>query len=160
MQTKAGFGTGNCYQACIASILHLDIDDVPVFATAGGGWFRECLRWFMIEQKLYPMRITNIDNVGIEGGFYIAGGPAARGLEHAVVYDCGKLAHDPHPDNTGIDFVREIELFIPCLQPPEWAFRKPVMLPPNEGGPVDIPSGAMDELKRLAKAAHVVGHGP
>jgi hypothetical protein len=45
-QTKTGVG-GNCFAACIASILDLSLDEVPNFCARDGDWFKEFQRWLV-----------------------------------------------------------------------------------------------------------------
>jgi len=37
-----------------------------------------------------------------KGVIYTASGPSARGVSHIVVYQDGKMIHDPHPSNEGL----------------------------------------------------------
>ena len=90
---------GNCFAACVATVLGLRLEDVPAFehpivqvrdlsrwladkglalvcARAGSGYMGECLH----------MRL----------------GSGPRGRRHAVVYYGGSLVHDPHPSRAGL----------------------------------------------------------
>jgi hypothetical protein len=44
-QTKFGRDRGNCLQACIASVLEMDIDKIPDFQSSESGWFRALIDW-------------------------------------------------------------------------------------------------------------------
>ena len=123
---------GNCYQAAIASVLELPLDDVPHFATFADDWFKQSEPWFrqrgMIrsfynEQALkdlaWPLflapgadfwgdRVSRI--VGALGA-----GPSPRGpFRHVVVLDpnTGDMIHDPHPSGAGVTEVDELELIL------------------------------------------------
>lgn len=117
-QTKFGKGEGNCYQACLASILHLSIDEIPQFDEAeerGGYWLTAANRWAN-ERGLHIIVVREIDWVSWSRypGYYICGGPAERGLGHACVYHKGELAHDPHPSRAGLIKVEEWQIIVPC----------------------------------------------
>lgn len=43
-------------------------------------------------------------------GYSIAIGKSNRGVNHAVVWKNG-MAHDPHPDNTGLTEITRFEIF-------------------------------------------------
>ena len=99
---------GNCMAACVASILEKSIDEIPTLRKLDQGF---CQSGALMEY-LNSIGCT----LGVLGGpdgfhplysdcYYIACGPAKRGFSHAVVYRYGRLAHDPHPDGTGIDEV-------------------------------------------------------
>lgn len=103
---------GNCWTACIASMLELDIEEVPNFVQIGseGGenYFDHTLR-FLKEHGYQLINISQPDAVALKDVYYIQSGISPRGPDvngenvyHAVIYQNGKLAHDPHPDNTGI----------------------------------------------------------
>jgi len=100
-------GTGNCFEACIASILEMELSEVPMFH--GENWFSKFYDWLISKGFEYNGTINPSDifnyKIGIDGYFIVAGesprGNHIRG-GHAVIYKSGKLVHDPHPDNTGI----------------------------------------------------------
>jgi len=119
-QTVFRFPNGDCFRACVATILDLPIEDVPNFADAAANpvrrgieWLRErgytCLR---IDWEGEPYRKQQYIRAYSEQTLYcIVGGESARSpredgkkLYHAVVgYANGwgfELVHDPHPDNT------------------------------------------------------------
>lgn len=123
-QTTFGDGSGgkepgNCIAACIASLLGLPIDLVPNFAAAGadGRWLRAANAWLLGFGFSY-VDISWMDQEGklldtpqwvfedwIAGTqYYIAGGPAERGLQHCVIMHGREreLAHDPHPSRAGL----------------------------------------------------------
>lgn len=90
---------GNCLQAAVASIYELPIDAVPHFAQFNdwGGALRlwvdgqggDLLLWTADEPQDVPL---------------LAFGKSPRGdFRHAVVWQAGRMIHDPHPDGTGLD---------------------------------------------------------
>lgn len=111
-QTKFGAGKGNCWSACIASILEVPLDIVPNFCVdCGDDWWEQTQQW--IEQNsqysFIEMNITPAASLALFGSSYwIASGKSPRAgqrgtLQHAVVYCGAELAHDPHPDATGLN---------------------------------------------------------
>ena len=99
---------GNCWSACLASLLELDIADVPNFVqidvNGGENWFTYTMR-FLNERGYH---LTSIDTHAPGDDPYIQCGlsprsPATGGeVHHAVIYQHGELLHDPHPHRTGV----------------------------------------------------------
>lgn len=106
-QTTFGFPNGNCFATCMACILDLEVRDVPNFCgNDGDEWFLEANRWL---QRRFHLRMIVLKwdskanaAYGLGDALCIASGPAARGFMHSVVWQAGKLIHDPHPDGTGL----------------------------------------------------------
>lgn len=110
---------GNCYSACIATILDLPIDEVPTFVqTHGPDDEATGPVWWMAARAWVADRV-GVDLAYTEGKprdlfdevpespwqwYAIACGKSPRGdHNHCVVVDLdGNLVHDPHPDRTGI----------------------------------------------------------
>jgi hypothetical protein len=107
---------GNCFTACIASILELPIEQVPNFIDYGRDWFIPFLQFiedagytydgtYYIKNRRTPEELERFHRTfeGVDG-YYIVGGGSPRGfsLGHAVVYKGGELVHDPHPDGGGV----------------------------------------------------------
>lgn len=93
---------GNCFEACVASILELPIGKMPkVSGSEAGWWFRMVravnklgyrIEYFTAKQQKPP-----------RNRFYIMGGMSPRGnFRHAVVAKNGKMVHDPYPSRDGI----------------------------------------------------------
>jgi hypothetical protein len=86
---------GDCFAACMASILELPLDGMPNFK--GSDWFYKWQEW------LKPMNLTLLMiNYNQEGqapyGYSILGAQSPRGdFLHAVVCFDGEIVHDPHP---------------------------------------------------------------
>lgn len=95
---------GNCYAACLASILELKISDLPKFEDLppDGSWFTET-QLFLNKYNLWMDVQYDIPEY-----YSIAQGPSPRGKwGHAVVYFKDKLLHDPYPGGEGITKVEE-----------------------------------------------------
>lgn len=96
-------GNGNCFAACLASLLDLPLWMVPPFEDMFGrsDWHARVDEWL---DRIHRVRLVRTD--GHETGqlheFYIASGLSPRGVRHSVIYTSGHLVHDPHPSGAGI----------------------------------------------------------
>lgn len=100
---------GNCWTACIASLLDLPIEDVPDFVQIDVDGGRNFFNHTMMFLLARGYELHSVDPAAPGDDYYIQCGlsprsPAADGQEvhHAVIYLHGELAHDPHPDQTGV----------------------------------------------------------
>ena len=126
--TRIGYG-GNCYQACIASILELPLEDVPDMAPAmvetegtDADWSVP-LRLWLRGRGFGTAEWPGLGNVRMDGnrptkdpsnavvytsghrpaGWSILTGQSPRGpFLHAVVCYDGELKHDPFPGGGGV----------------------------------------------------------
>ena len=97
---------GNCFSACVASLLELPIDAVPYFmgdAPAGEpfAWFDGFLDWLRgFGLWAIPLPVGN----GWEPeGLCILSGKSPRGsFYHSVVARGLEVVHDPHPSRAGL----------------------------------------------------------
>jgi hypothetical protein len=103
---------GDCWRACIASILEVDID-----AFSDPNNFSD---WEEYSLKI----ITELEELGVELTVYtihgykgnktpvIAVGKSPRGdFDHGVVWLDGEgIIFDPHPDNTGLENIKFFEV--------------------------------------------------
>jgi len=104
---------GDCWRACIASILECDIDKFP-YHNGDISWPDEYDEMIKILNSMGYNYISNpISNIFYEqlnspdtNGYVIAIGNSPRGITHSVVWKNG-MVHDPHPDNNGlVDIIR------------------------------------------------------
>ena len=109
----AGQGAGgDCVRAALASLLELPIDEVPHFLEMGETpelWEIEFLEW--LEER--GITVWREEGHYAFEGYYLASGPAERGVSHMVVYRNGSLAHDPHPSRTGLTEVKWSRMLVP-----------------------------------------------
>jgi hypothetical protein len=86
---------GDCLRACICSLLHLSIEDVPHFIEykPNNGWL-DFFEWWL-EGKGLKLRFDAEPPPDLE--FYMVWGTSPRGHTHSVIHSNGKLVHDPHP---------------------------------------------------------------
>lgn len=94
---------GNCFAACLASILDVKINDVPAFEDMHPGvqWqeIRRYLKargWCIISVRVADGGPLNLDE------FYIGTGPSPREVLHSVVMRGAEMLHDPHPSRAGV----------------------------------------------------------
>jgi hypothetical protein len=83
-QTTYGLHDGNCFSACLASILEIPIAGVPVFL---GSYWDDFLPWLAergLGASLYRKRFA--------------------GKMHACVAYDGTIVHDPHPSRDGLPY--------------------------------------------------------
>lgn len=107
---------GNCLQACLSSLLDMDIDEVPHFAAhRGPDWFDRMNDW-LLSQGYWILTITAWDNQFTPHGYCIANGTSPRGIKHSVIAKDGSIVFDPHPDNTGLREIDSYWLVIKVLQ--------------------------------------------
>ncbi len=112
-QTRVG-EDGNCFAACLASILELPIYDIPEFG--GDDEWLGNVQAFLAGHGLYYVQISP-DEPSVEAAFSIGEvyhtieGISPRGGPHAIVGRNGRPCWDPHPqDGTGRGLV-EVECF-------------------------------------------------
>ena len=99
---------GNCFSACLASLLDLPIETVPHFSVMGLEWVVEFIGFLNKNGYNYygcsDFKYLPTEN-GVDG-FVIVGGTSPRGTirGHSVIYKDGQPFFDPHPSN---DFLLE-----------------------------------------------------
>lgn len=110
-QTKFGSPDGNCFQASVASILELPLEEVPDFD--GDDWYEKFTEWLK-PRGFYPLTFKMGEWKPPPDAYTIFGGKSPRGdWLHAVVGIGGEVAHDPHPDRTGLLTLDDATLLIP-----------------------------------------------
>lgn len=102
MQNRFGGVDGNCFEACVASILEIGIGDVPLFRDGRRSWWSSFIDWL----RGKGLTAIAIPHGGyrplLEGAWAIASGISPRKTLHAVVWHEGKIVHDPHPEGGGL----------------------------------------------------------
>jgi hypothetical protein len=96
-----GFGRpqGNCYAACLASILEVPLDWIPE-----GTRNHEHANPFLAPLGLRLVQLPKNDMRIGPRVLHILTGPSPRGNEtlHATVGRGGQIIHDPHPSRAGL----------------------------------------------------------
>ncbi len=100
-QTTYGRHDGNCFSACLASILEISIEEVPLFL---GPYWDDFLPWLK-DRGLWASLYRRSEG-HVPPGYSIAGGPSKRfaGKMHACVAYNGMVVHDPHPSRDGLPY--------------------------------------------------------
>lgn len=113
-QTAFGLPGGNCFAACVASLLEMPIDDVPNFCNLPGDWEAEFNRWLR-PFGLYALTVQMND--WRPPGLHIMAGKSPRGASvkemHSVVAQGDAIVHDPHPSRAGLSTRTETTLLVP-----------------------------------------------
>jgi hypothetical protein len=111
---------GNCLSAVLASLLHLPIDDVPLFVNPDT-WIMDLNQWL----RQYGLAYLQLENFatacassGIQGCHHEQFGHCDRSntVLHACVGVDGFVRFDPHPSGTGLIGETASGVFI-ALQP-------------------------------------------
>ena len=104
---------GNCFSACVASLLELSLDQVPYFM-GYEDWFSEFLKW--LDQYGYWAIPIPITNNWKPNGYCILSGKSPRGnFDHSVIADGLTMIHDPHPSQQGIETIVDAIILIPKI---------------------------------------------
>lgn len=113
--------TGNCMAACVASLLELDLDNVPNFAAdPRDTWWQGFQEWLVDRGWVAVV----LDGDYPWPGYSAASGKSPRGdYKHLVIHRGGKLVHDPHPAGTGLAGEPEDQWVLVPLDPGEWVRR-------------------------------------
>lgn len=127
-QDKFGEDEGNCFAACVASVLCMQLHDVPNFCADKGRdeagrlvWFKTFRAW-LVGHGLTPV-VWNLNATlddareqladHLPDTLMIVSGKAERGLVHATVWRGGEMVHDPHPSRVGLLDVHDAIMFVP-----------------------------------------------
>ena len=94
---------GNCFEACLASILEKEVHEIPDIEKMGDNWI-EIIKayvagfdWKMIVDSYSPFELNGCEDP------YIVSGPSPRGdFHHAVIHQKGELIFDPYPGGEGL----------------------------------------------------------
>ncbi len=124
IQTDLSFETGNCGEACIASILEIELSDIPRLHNPNddqdGDIYCRNIRSFLSQFELSYIDLSMSEGHDPKDFFkdcwIIATGPSPRATKewhrHAVVWRNGKTVHDPHPSGNGLIKIDMYGVFI------------------------------------------------
>lgn len=105
---------GNCFQACVASIFELPLDEVPHFCSSqtDDSWFLQFDSWCERNYNLQPILLKapfTPNGTFFGEGYGLRCGHSPRGCLHSVVILDGNIVHDPYPESTGlVDHIDDI----------------------------------------------------
>lgn len=120
MQTKFGAGKGNCFSACLASILEIPLELIPNFcAEYPSDWLNKTNEWLA---GLGLVLIDfNVESVPDWDTYWIASGLSPRlTCDHSVVYRADAMVHDPHPSGDGLKGKPKYGSIILLRDPARW----------------------------------------
>lgn len=97
---------GNCFAACIGSIIGMNVEDVfqPQEIYEQQDWYYKLVKWLYgngYEIDYYPNH-NDIDLNEFKDVPYIVGGETSIRTSHVCVYKNGILIHDPKPLGDGL----------------------------------------------------------
>lgn len=96
--------SGNCFEACIASLIEIPLKVVPEFCNIPKG-----PEWLALFRQLLNSQGYELDIFGEKcpNGFSIATGFIKDSkIEHSCIYYNGNLFHDPFPNGNGIENIQ------------------------------------------------------
>jgi hypothetical protein len=97
---------GDCFRACVCSILELDPATVPNFCSYSvDQWWGRFIDW--AKSSGYALYWGTYPPMHVE--YYIVSGKSPRypNRLHSVVWHNYEMVHDPHPDGTGIKSITD-----------------------------------------------------
>jgi len=112
---------GDCWRACLASVLELPIEKVPHFGDMNAREGRKAELTFLGNMGFTIYTIygegSMTNHPQMEEGdheYYFAIGPSPRNknISHQVVCHNGEIVHDPHPDKTGLAGISHFEILL------------------------------------------------
>jgi hypothetical protein len=96
---------GDCFAACVASLLEVDLAAVPDLAAAGDRWASVLRRWLAARGLRVDFRPGDgrplADQRNPPRGYAVVGQRGRDGSVHAVVCRDGRIVHDPSPRPVG-----------------------------------------------------------
>lgn len=135
-QTTFGPTDGNCFQACIATVLSMPLESIPHFCRDyGDRWCRHFQEWLnglgLFAVMMNVPDCMTVDDI-VPFGPCMVGGDGGRGCKHEVVYSGGVLYHDPLPEGKGLVKVDDIIVFSPAIWTAESIARIPELMQQTE----------------------------
>lgn len=109
-QTIKNFEQGNCTQACIASLLEVELDDIPNFMIGGPNNYHDNMNRWMDQCGLCLISFTIDDIRTLDDSYCIAKVLSPRSTDpddpkyHSVVWYRGEIVHDPNDDYTDVKY--------------------------------------------------------
>lgn len=111
-QTLFGDKKGNCFAACIASLLELELGTVPNFCVDHHSRWWDVLNDWLEPRGFVAIMLRSAEMELYRSAFVIASGQGPRGCMHSVIYRNGVMVHDPHPSCAGLLDVEDVIVLI------------------------------------------------
>ena len=108
---------GDCFRACIASLLEMNIQNVPHFLDGENPykWYEELSEWLGnmgLAYFEYPISEQGIDkwkelfkSIGVPVYHEICGASPRGNFNHSVIGCNGQVIFDPHPSRSGLETI-------------------------------------------------------
>ncbi len=98
-----GAEPGNCFAACVATLLDLELAEVPNFVALpeNESWWLPFSKW-CLERGLVPLRLEPSGISWAYNALIIANGQGPRGRRHSVCWLDDAMVWDPHPSDDGL----------------------------------------------------------
>ena len=112
-QTVFGYPEGNCFHACVASIMEMSLDEMPDTTGLSTPALWDKWEQWAREGNLGLIHFPYTD-VWHPAGYWILGAESSRlpGRIHAVVCKGKELIYDPHPERSqGVRAWKEATIF-------------------------------------------------
>lgn len=116
-QTTFGCPGGNCFSACVASLLEIPVEEVPYFMGDAApdeevDWFTPFLAWLR-PRGLWAIPVP-LGNGWKPEGLCILSGKSPRGkFMHSVVAHGLDVVFDPHPSRAGVESKVDVVVLVP-----------------------------------------------
>ena len=101
---------GNCLQASMSCYFDMRVEDVPPFhclfdCEPNDFWNYALDLWLELKgvKRICIAEDPIINGILKSSNYYFATGVSPRNVGHIVIYKDGKLFHDTHPEQTGIE---------------------------------------------------------
>jgi hypothetical protein len=123
-QTKYGERDGNCFMACVASILEISLEDCPDLYdetgayAPGTNWLQVAADWAYAHADALLIGLGPNDDGLMKPpqGYAIISGLSPFGYMHACVALNGQVVHDPHPHGLGLVQITDMVAVIPLCR--------------------------------------------
>ena len=118
---------GNCFYAALASLLHVPIEDIPLFADPDT-WTADLNAWLRplgLGYLVIGADDRYISDFGIKEMWHDVAGDTNRGpgVKHACVAKDGVIVFDPSPCDSGLSEITHHGIFI-ALEPWQWVEKR------------------------------------
>ena len=131
-QTRFGRPDGNCWTACVASILEVPIEELgdleDAYRSSLGEWEASegtaAFQWSRVLAESHTLGFTLFWIIMTDPcvprlaprGYSIATGPAnGCGMPHSCVALDGEIVHDPDPRGRGLAVIESYDVLIPVV---------------------------------------------